>query len=115
MKYTLFQLVLTHSMIDQINNLGVAFASEVDPKVQAYYDLLLGRNIEKHFRDGHYTKVAEIEANDLEHLFDIGNIGPEEKITRFDRMHSVSVGDVVVDERGFHHVVASIGFETLNL
>ena len=115
MKYALFQIVVTHSMIDQINNLGVALASETNPKVQAYYDSLLCRNIAENFNAGYYTKVAEIEATHLEQVYDIGNIGPEEKITRFDRMHSVSVGDVVVDERGFHHVVASIGFETLNL
>ena len=43
----------------------------------------------------------------------IGNIGPEEKIERFDRMHSISVGDVIRDDRGRCFVVSPIGFKRL--
>ena len=45
-----------------------------------------------------YKSVAMIDADDLEHVFEIGNMGPEHRITRHGPpMHSVSVGDVVVD------------------
>jgi len=60
-----------------------------------------------------YDIVCEIEAADLDEVFEIGNIGPEEKITRLDRMHSVSVGDVIRDDRGRCFVVASVGFVRL--
>jgi len=57
-----------------------------------------------------YKEVAAIEAKDLNEVFEIGNIGPEEKIERFDRMHSISVGDVIRDDRGRCFVVAPFGF-----
>ena len=60
-----------------------------------------------------YDIVCEIEAADLDEVFEIGNIGPEEKITRLDRMHSVSVGDVIRDDRGRCFVVSGFGFTRL--
>ena len=62
-----------------------------------------------------YDEVAAIEADTLDEVFEIGNIGPEEKIKRFDfqPMHSISVGDVIRDDRGRCFVVAPLGFERL--
>ena len=60
-----------------------------------------------------YDIVCEFEAADLDEVFKIGNIGPEEKITRIAPMHSVSVGDVIRDDRGRCFVVSSIGFTRL--
>lgn len=60
-----------------------------------------------------YEEVCEIEANDLNEVFEIGNIGPEEKITRLGRMHSVSVGDVISNEYQELFVVKGFGFEKL--
>jgi len=60
-----------------------------------------------------YKEVCIIEAEDLNEVFEIGNIGPEEKITRLDRMHSVSVGDVIKDDKNRLFVVKGIGFERL--
>ena len=58
-----------------------------------------------------YSKVAVIDAEDLEGVFTIGNIGPEYKIERIAPMHSVSVGDVVVDTNGFASVCMPMGFK----
>lgn len=60
-----------------------------------------------------YVHVADLDANCLNEAFEIGNIGPEEKYTRYTRMHSVSVGDILVDENGQAHIVASFGFEEI--
>ena len=60
-----------------------------------------------------YEEVAAIEANDLDEVFEIGNVGPEAKIERFGRMHSVSVGDVIRDDRNRCFVVSGLGFERL--
>jgi hypothetical protein len=60
-----------------------------------------------------YRKVAEIEADDLEHCFDIGNIGPEDRITRIHGMSSISVGDIIEDANGVRCVVAGIGFNQI--
>ena len=41
--------------------------------------------------------AAYITADDLDEVFEIGNIGPEYNIERVGPMHSISVGDVIVD------------------
>lgn len=62
-----------------------------------------------------YEEVCEIEADNLDEVFQIGNIGPDEKIKRFDfqPMHSISVGDVIMTETYECYVVAPFGFERL--
>ena len=63
---------------------------------------------------GYYEHVATIEADDLNDVFEIGNMGPEEKISRHDSMHSISVGDVITNEDMTKSwVVAPIGFDRL--
>ena len=62
-----------------------------------------------HF-DSCYDRVAEIVADDLNHVFEVGNIGPEDRITRFAHMHSISVGDIIEDESGNRWMVAGVGF-----
>ena len=58
-----------------------------------------------------YEDVAVIEAEDLDEVFEIGNIGPESKIERLGRMHSISVGDVIMTETYECYVVKGLGFE----
>ena len=62
-----------------------------------------------------YVIVAKIEANDLDEVFEIGNIGPEEKIIRSENpMHSISVGDVIYnDQDKTYTIVKGFGFATL--
>lgn len=62
-----------------------------------------------------YVKVAEIEALSFDHVFEIGNIGPEEKITYINPMHSVSVGDIIKSETGVTKFVAPFGFESVTI
>lgn len=61
----------------------------------------------------HYVHVANLDVDTLDEAFEVGNIGPEEKYTRFARMHSVSVGDILVTESGSTHVVAGFGFDEI--
>tara|TARA_R110000782_G_scaffold239521_1_gene325932 strand:+ start:26 stop:421 length:396 start_codon:yes stop_codon:yes gene_type:complete len=66
--------------------------------------------------EGFYDHVADIEATDLHDVFRVGNVGPEELITRqpivteWSPMHSISVGDVIEDTDGVRHVVLPRGF-----
>ena len=64
-----------------------------------------------------YEEVAAIEADSLNEVFQIGNIGPDEKIKRFDfqPMHSISVGDVIRNDKYECYVVAPCGFERLGM
>ena len=68
---------------------------------------------EQALTDGLYTHVSDIRAETPEHCFEIGNIGPESAITRFSRMSSLSVGDIIVDAEGNVMVVANYGFVTI--
>ena len=60
-----------------------------------------------------YEHVADLDAATLDEAFEVGNIGPEEKIVRHsDRIHSLSVGDILeVDGEKF--IVARRGFDSL--
>ena len=64
-----------------------------------------------------YEEVAAIEADTLDEVFEIGNIGPESKIDRFGRqlMYSVSVGDVIRNDKYECYVVGNYGFERLGM
>lgn len=62
-----------------------------------------------------YEKVADLDCETLNEAFEIGNIGPEYKYTRFKDMHSVSVGDILQLETGEAYVVAPYGFDELEV
>lgn len=100
MKYSIYQINLTDEQYEDKVVLetyrGVQFGCSVESVMTA---------------KPLYSKVAVIDAEDLEQVFTIGNIGPEGKIERIAPMHSVSVGDVVVDTNGFASFVAPLGFK----
>lgn len=81
--------------------------------VKEAFDAVVEGKVDSIFFLTNYKEVCIIEAEDLNEVFEIGNIGPEEKITRLDRMHSVSVGDVIQDDQYRLFVVKGIGFERL--
>jgi hypothetical protein len=64
---------------------------------------------------GLYAPVAEITADSLDQVFSIGNVGPESSIKRLAPMHSISVGDVIVDECGHAFYVAPVGFKSIDV
>ena len=111
MKYAVYQIQLSDSEIDLINAKG----HDAVPANVARLDMTMdysGNRIEKLAYDAfdYYTHVANIEANNLNQVFEIGNIGPMESIERIAPMSSVSVGDIIVDEDGQMTVVAPVGF-----
>lgn len=67
------------------------------------------------YQEGLYELVAFIDAKDLDDMYRVGNIGPAEQITRVGNPHSLSVGDIIVDEDDEIYVVAPVGFEKLNV
>lgn len=106
MKYSIYQIRLTHTEREAINGMEDPYSHA---KFKAYHD----SKIEEFDKaKGYYVKVAEIEANDLEHVFHISNSGQaEENITRLAPMHSISVGDIVVDGNDIQWGVAGFGFD----
>ena len=90
-------------------------AGNFSEKVKAYTLGAMDGDHQKSFSLGQHKHVATIEADDLDEVFDIGNIGPEELITRHAPMHSVSVGDVIQTPDGEFFAVASMGFTKLEV
>lgn len=99
MKYTVYQMIPSHR----------SYLAE--HKSDEYFQVSFYGNVPASLFLAHYDKVCEIEASDLNEVFEIGNIGPEEKITRLDRMHSISVGDVIKAEDEKLFIVKPAGFE----
>ena len=59
-----------------------------------------------------YVHVANLDVETLNEAFEVGNIGPEEKYTRFSSMHSVSIGDIL-ELDGEKFIVGRRGFDSL--
>jgi hypothetical protein len=102
MKFTVYQINLSDKEYDVRNVREMYLDTIMNPTADA---IVKARQL--------YKPVADIEALGFNDVFDIGNIGPEEKITRKARMHSVSVGDVIVREDGETKFVAPYSFESV--
>ena len=115
MIYQLMQIKLTNEEVDAINEAQDHGAIPKNKSRIAMQMDFSGSKTAKiaaeAMKKGFYSHVANIEANDLDEVFEVGNIGPESAIERLSRMSSVSVGDVLVDEAGNASVVASFGFQ----
>ena len=113
MNYKLYQLHLTDAEVDQVNAEG----HNSVPKQKLKLDMSFNDNVAELAKEamdkGYYTHVSNIEAEGLEGVFEVGNIGPESSIERLAPMYSVSVADVVETPEGVRHVVASVGFQQL--
>lgn len=114
MKYAIYQIRITDAEVDLINEKGFDAVPAKKAKIDMEFDFaghkIGGLAYDAFIEKGYYTHVANIEASSPKEVFQIGNIGPEENIERLERMHSISVGDVIVDEEGNCIVVAPVGF-----
>jgi len=102
MKFTVYQINLSNEDYENSVLREMYLNTTMNPTAEAIEEAA-----------GLYVKVAEIDALSFDHVFEIGNIGPEEKITRFDNMHSVSVGDLIKSESGVIKFVAPYGFKPI--
>tara|TARA_B110000503_G_scaffold14278_1_gene19487 strand:- start:2750 stop:3139 length:390 start_codon:yes stop_codon:yes gene_type:complete len=114
MIYNIYQIQLTDAQIDAVNNDETVPAYSAKMKLMMDFD---GSNASEIAADalaqGYYSHVANITANDLEHVFEISNIGPESAIERLGRKSSLSVGDIIVDGNGIVWVCGSVGFDEI--
>ena len=108
--FILYQINLTDEQANEVNRAK----GDYPQFFRDYLATTCAPNTEKVLAANYlYDWVADIKANDLDGVFETGNIGPEENITRYMPMHSVSVGDVIIDEDGDAYVVASFGFDKI--
>ena len=103
-QYKVLQFQLTRDDDNVIAESGWS----ANPKTKAYADSRFGK-FEK-WMIPFYDEVCEIDADSLDQVFEVGNIGPEKRITRKAKMHSVSVGDIIVDPACNMYMVAPVGF-----
>ncbi len=107
--FSVFQIVIDKDLSDLINKEG----HNCHVKSKARIEAMMDGDVRLGIMHDCYTKVAEVAADDLEHVFEVGNIGPEDRITRLDKMHSISVGDIIADADGNCSVVCNVGFTPL--
>ena len=107
--FSVFQIVIDKDLSDLINKEG----HNCHVKSKARMEAMMDGDVRLGIMHDCYTKVAEVVADDLEHVFEVGNIGPEDRIERFDKMNSISVGDIIADADGNCSVVCSVGFTPL--
>ena len=104
-----FQIVIDRDLSDLINREGW----DCHVKAKSY---LLAQDGDARIalQNGCYTHVANIVADDINHAFEAGNIGPEDRIERIAQMRSVSVGDILVDDEGAW-LVMPVGYREVDL
>jgi len=97
----LSNLINTEGWDCNVNALAYRNASEGDPSLGIYHDC--------------YTHVADLVCDDLDHCFEVGNVGPEDRFVKKVGVNrtSVSVGDLLEDEDGLLHLVDRIGFRNV--
>ena len=112
MKFAIYQIQMTKEISNAVN------AGEIVPSFEAKNKMnmdfsgnKIGGLASDAFDAGYYTHVANIEAEDYNDCFEVGNVGPDDQIERITvRMSSLSVGDVIVGEDGTMTVIAPMGF-----
>ena len=108
--FKLYQIVIDSQLSNLINSegwdchidaLSYRQASEGDPSFGIINDC--------------YTHVADLVCDDLDHCFEVGNVGPEDRFVKKVGVNrtSVSVGDLLEDEDGLVHLVDRIGFRNV--
>jgi|TARA_B110000240_G_scaffold192999_1_gene238153 hypothetical protein len=117
---TLFQNRARYDMANAINILGWDKAIEKYPSVKSS----LGTSTvgSKGYKPEHfefYTAVCNIDTDSIEESFKIhnnpfGDEALEDKITRFTRQHSMSVGDIIKTESNYY-MVDSVGFMPIHV
>jgi len=97
----LFQIVIDRHLSDLINAEGWECHSTAKSKMAA-----MNGDPRLAIANECYTHVADIVADDINHAFEAGNIGPGDRVIPVEgtKMHSVSVGDVLEDSEGLWFV-----------
>lgn len=115
--FKVYQIQVPREQFDEVNKIGWTEAMVKFPAVEAHMACTMNGS-EGFVSEAHsqfYQHVCNIDASDLEDVFRIGNVGPEEAIERLAPMHSVSVGDIVVNDIGEAFIVDGFGFEPVVL
>jgi hypothetical protein len=116
-KFKLYQNHPSRALLNEANRLGREDAMLENPQYKAYVMVNFsgGSKYYKPWMFAFYENVSDIEAESLDGVFEVGNIGPEENITRYLPMHSVSVGDIIETPDGEFWMVDGCGFNKVEI
>ena len=105
-----FQIVIDSNLSELINSEGW----DCHVKAKSYL-LAKDGDAKIALQNGCYTHVADIVADDINHAFEVGNIGPADRVNRIaPKMRSISVGDILVDSEGAW-LVMPVGYREIDL
>ena len=106
---TIYQIKMTNTQIDSFNT------GQSVPSIEAKRALMFGAS---KFTPGmlkHFTEVARVDTDDLEHAFELTNLWEDiGKVKKFTEMSSTSVGDIFLKGDTFY-LVDNFGFKALHL
>ena len=113
----MYKLLQNQALINnhnEINRLGWDEAIRTIPGVDTHMRVT-SHGARKFFTDDvqHYAHVADIDASTLDDAFHIHNMENEAKITRYAQQHSLSVGDILVNELGALWLCEDMGWSQL--
>ena len=112
-KFTVYQLDVSREVYDTVNRVGHTEAFKLFPVWKLRMDLQLQFDNKTELTDeeiGYFKPVCIIHCRTVDEVFHIGNMGPENQIDRLAQMHSVSVGDVIVNnENNQAYLVQPVG------
>lgn len=121
MRFTIFQFIASDAAIDHLNTVGWGgdFGSYPELAIQRDVKFMGGSKAFQPWMFAHYYVVANIKyAQGLEDVFHIGNgYGDQSQLERIaERMHSVSVGDIVLcHDTNTYYMCDSVGWTQINI
>jgi len=114
--YQVFQILLTDADSGMINILGWQRASAASTRVRCHLANSMPFGDDKIIDMDAYTCTMTVNAESLDHVFELTNLWDDEsKIMRHrSRVRSGSVGDIIFDAAaGTYHMIASFGFDDI--
>jgi hypothetical protein len=116
--YAVYQSKASDAAIDHLNEVewGGDFG-EFETELRIMRDVKF-HGSEKFTADmfEHYTLVARSDAANLDEVFHIGNVNKQAIALPSQRMHSISVGDIIVDKNtSTSYMVDMFGFTEIQL
>lgn len=113
--YDVFQLSM-RPFSSFINEHGWTKAAKLRKEVHVHLETTCkGSEAWKPDYDRYFHLVATIRAENLDGVFEAGNIGPEYLIKRHAPMHSISKGDLILAPTGRTYMVDGNGFTEVNV
>lgn len=115
--FTVHQQHLSDAAVDKLNSVGWdGDFGDFEAAIVCHRDVKFRGSAEyKPFYFNLYQPVGRVEAEDLDDVYFIGNCRHQDITRLSERMHSVSVGDIIENEDGEFFMVEGEGFNQVEV